>query len=173
MTRMAKTKQPLSLLVVGVPCNCGTWQFSNRPGLYTRLYIVSRNMTSNYSKYWQRFVLIIGVTVFINVMYFIYNGNNLFSANDRIRQMTMEDSGDSSKVALPEEHSNSNATKPVKNAGCVSKRVFTKGLPATALASFPGSGNTWVRYLLEQSTGECQRKSLAKSLNWCGNDKSL
>lgn len=25
--------------------------------------------------------------------------------------------------------------------------------PATALASFPGSGNTWVRYLLQQVTG--------------------
>ena len=26
-------------------------------------------------------------------------------------------------------------------------------LPITALASFPGSGNTWVRHLLQQSTG--------------------
>ena len=26
-------------------------------------------------------------------------------------------------------------------------------LPMTALASFPGSGNTWVRHLLQQSTG--------------------
>ena len=26
--------------------------------------------------------------------------------------------------------------------------------PITALASFPGSGNTWVRHLLQQATGE-------------------
>ena len=25
--------------------------------------------------------------------------------------------------------------------------------PLTALASFPGSGNTWIRYLLQQATG--------------------
>lgn len=28
-----------------------------------------------------------------------------------------------------------------------------KSLPMTALVSFPGSGNTWLRYLLETSTG--------------------
>ena len=27
--------------------------------------------------------------------------------------------------------------------------------PVTALASFPGSGNTWLRYLLQQATGMC------------------
>jgi hypothetical protein len=26
--------------------------------------------------------------------------------------------------------------------------------PVTALASFPGSGNTWLRYLLQQATGK-------------------
>ena len=30
--------------------------------------------------------------------------------------------------------------------------------PPVALASFPGSGNTWLRYLLQQATGEyCRR----------------
>ena len=34
------------------------------------------------------------------------------------------------------------------------KRKFFKCCqPRTALASFPGAGNTWVRYLLEQTTG--------------------
>mgnify|MGYP000126647901 CR=1 FL=1 len=28
-----------------------------------------------------------------------------------------------------------------------------KSLPMTALVSFPGSGNTWVRYLLETASG--------------------
>ena len=30
---------------------------------------------------------------------------------------------------------------------------FYKKGPLTALASFPGSGNTWIRYLLQQATG--------------------
>ena len=29
--------------------------------------------------------------------------------------------------------------------------------PVTALASFPGSGNTWLRYLLQQATGKTMR----------------
>ena len=34
-------------------------------------------------------------------------------------------------------------------------------LPMTALASFPGSGNTWVRHLLQQSTGRSDRNQAA------------
>ena len=34
-----------------------------------------------------------------------------------------------------------------------SARRFDPALPATALASYPGSGNTWVRALLEGATG--------------------
>ncbi|KAK3884009.1 hypothetical protein Pcinc_011678 [Petrolisthes cinctipes] len=30
---------------------------------------------------------------------------------------------------------------------------FSKGLPEVQLMSFPGSGNSWTRYLLEASTG--------------------
>lgn len=30
--------------------------------------------------------------------------------------------------------------------------------PVTALASFPGSGNTWLRYLIQQATGERERE---------------
>lgn len=39
---------------------------------------------------------------------------------------------------------------------CVLNRVFGKGFTVTALASPPGSGNTWVRNLLEESTGGCK-----------------
>ena len=31
--------------------------------------------------------------------------------------------------------------------------LFLPKGPLTALASFPGSGNTWIRYLLQQATG--------------------
>lgn len=30
--------------------------------------------------------------------------------------------------------------------------------PVTALASFPGSGNTWIRFLVQQATGERAQK---------------
>lgn len=49
------------------------------------------------------------------------------------------------------EHPSSNDSR----IHCVSRKVFVKGLPVTALASFPGSGNTWARYLIEKSTGKC------------------
>lgn len=40
---------------------------------------------------------------------------------------------------------------------CLLSRAFGKGLTITALASPPGSGNTWVRNLLEVSTGGCKK----------------
>ncbi|GIY42585.1 WSCD family member CG9164 [Caerostris extrusa] len=36
---------------------------------------------------------------------------------------------------------------------CVQPRFKKPPGPMTALASFPGSGNTWIRYLVQQSTG--------------------
>lgn len=37
---------------------------------------------------------------------------------------------------------------------CKTVRLSPKPLPRTALASFPGSGNTWVRHLVQQATGK-------------------
>ena len=37
---------------------------------------------------------------------------------------------------------------------CVNVHFSEKKLPVTYLASYPGSGNTWVRHLLQQATGE-------------------
>jgi hypothetical protein len=37
---------------------------------------------------------------------------------------------------------------------CQPLRFLEEPGPVVALASFPGSGNTWVRYLLQQATGE-------------------
>ena len=42
-------------------------------------------------------------------------------------------------------------TKP---KSCQSLGYSDRKIPTTALASFPGSGNTWVRHLLQQATGE-------------------
>ena len=44
------------------------------------------------------------------------------------------------------------ANKQQKN--CSRLRYISPPGPRTALASFPGSGNTWVRHLLQQATGE-------------------
>lgn len=37
---------------------------------------------------------------------------------------------------------------------CKRIRLSSKPLPITALASFPGSGNTWLRHLVQQATGK-------------------
>jgi hypothetical protein len=41
---------------------------------------------------------------------------------------------------------------------CQALRFLEQPGPVVALASFPGSGNTWVRYLLQQVTGGDERK---------------
>ena len=38
--------------------------------------------------------------------------------------------------------------------GCVNLNYSSSHLPLTALASYPGSGNTWVRHLIQQLTGK-------------------
>ena len=46
--------------------------------------------------------------------------------------------------------------KPVKLVSkCRTMEYMSLPGPVTALASFPGSGNTWVRHLLQQATGKC------------------
>ena len=41
-----------------------------------------------------------------------------------------------------------------RNISCpVQKKLRSERLPPIALASFPGSGTTWLRYLIEESTG--------------------
>ena len=39
-----------------------------------------------------------------------------------------------------------------ENGSCVELGLSPSPLPLTALASFPGSGNTWVRHLIQQIT---------------------
>lgn len=41
-----------------------------------------------------------------------------------------------------------------RNWTCKPVGLSKVGLPLTALASYPGSGNTWLRHLLQQSTGK-------------------
>ena len=43
---------------------------------------------------------------------------------------------------------------PSKTKDCRPLGYSKISLPLTALASFPGSGNTWVRHLLQQATGK-------------------
>ena len=38
---------------------------------------------------------------------------------------------------------------------CLDLHLSKTKLPLTYLASFPGSGNTWVRHLLQQASGKC------------------
>ena len=47
-----------------------------------------------------------------------------------------------------------NRDKDEDNDMCVEMGFSEVRLPRTALASFPGSGNTWLRHLVEQLTGE-------------------
>ena len=42
----------------------------------------------------------------------------------------------------------------IRNISCpVQKKLRSQRLPPIALATFPGSGTTWMRYLIEESTG--------------------
>ena len=52
-------------------------------------------------------------------------------------------------ILVPESAFENNSIKWCHNR---LKYIYPKG-PRTALASYPGSGNTWVRYLLQQATG--------------------
>jgi len=45
------------------------------------------------------------------------------------------------------------ATRRNRLQWCQALRFLEQPGPVVALASFPGSGNTWVRYLLQQVTG--------------------
>ena len=47
------------------------------------------------------------------------------------------------------------------NRSCHSLGYSSKALPVTALASFPGSGNTWVRHLLQEATGKHYFKGMS------------
>ena len=43
---------------------------------------------------------------------------------------------------------------PVWNGSCCPLKFAHKSFPKTAMASHPGSGNTWVRHLIQQLTGK-------------------
>ena len=49
---------------------------------------------------------------------------------------------------------NSQKSQRDKSKSCQAVGFSKTALPRTALASFPGSGNTWVRHLLQQATGK-------------------
>ena len=44
-------------------------------------------------------------------------------------------------------------SKPSTEKVCRTRKFMNRKEPITALVSFHGSGNTWVRYLIEQATG--------------------
>eukprot|EP00058_Branchiostoma_floridae_P026331 XP_002611822.1 hypothetical protein BRAFLDRAFT_83155 [Branchiostoma floridae] len=49
------------------------------------------------------------------------------------------------------------AHRDVRLEQCTALRYSPTPLPITALVSFPGSGNTWLRYLVQQATGNFTR----------------
>ena len=53
----------------------------------------------------------------------------------------------STRPGVPAERRRSNHTE------CKERRFLARNSPIVALASSPGSGNTWLRYLLEQASG--------------------
>ena len=61
----------------------------------------------------------------------------------------------STQSARLQEKKESNGSRKVAGptGDCRPQGYSKVKLPITALASFPGSGNTWVRHLLQQSTG--------------------
>ena len=68
------------------------------------------------------------------------------------------------KLTLPDKSRNNVNLKKIKvrtsvtrNGTCQSIGYSRTVFPLTALASFPGSGNTWVRHLLQEATGKLYR----------------
>ena len=57
--------------------------------------------------------------------------------------------------------------KKVSKSDCRVIRYSNANLPMTSLASFPGSGNTWVRHLLQQATGMILFENFLKCLSVC------
>lgn len=59
---------------------------------------------------------------------------------------------------------------------CSKREYMHPPLPVTMLASFPGSGNTWIRYVLERVTGiytgSVYNASLLKNNGFPGEDRS-
>ena len=66
----------------------------------------------------------------------------LVSTNDTVSEAIRAAKSDSQKIQRD------------KSKSCRDVGFSKKVLPRTALASFPGSGNTWVRHLLQQATGK-------------------
>ena len=61
---------------------------------------------------------------------------------------------DAVSEAIRATKSNSQKSQRDRSKSCRDVGFSKKVLPRTALASFPGSGNTWVRHLLQQATGK-------------------
>ena len=78
-----------------------------------------------------------------------YSGNNfndiLYSAKNKL--MTNEKTNNSNLIMEP-------PVEEVPQRICSSLSYISPAGPVTGLASFPGSGNTWMRHLLQQSTGK-------------------
>ena len=60
----------------------------------------------------------------------------------------------SNKLTLNKrQNTNGKNTNLANEQNCLALHFSATKLPRTALASFPGSGNTWTRHLLQQATG--------------------
>ena len=68
---------------------------------------------------------------------------------------------DTVSVAIRVAKNNSQKSQRDRSKSCRAVGFSKTALPRTALASFPGSGNTWVRHLLQQATGK--RYSMKKT----------
>ena len=62
------------------------------------------------------------------------------------------------KLNKPHKPVGNSESKPKNETNCCRQMYLTDDGPITALASFPGSGNTWARYLLQQLTGKSHGK---------------
>ena len=83
---------------------------------------------------------------FITGDYQILGNNGTHSIHQNATFNPMEMDGITLQDLLP--------NVPEWNESCLSLKFANLSFPKTALASFPGSGNTWSRHLIQQLTGE-------------------
>ena len=105
--------------------------------------------TSIMNPAWKRVLTIVIIVAGVSFMLYSWSPvvyseqTDSGAAAHRLEDTSLEDSQqkDSVETHRPE-------------AKCPDLHFSRKTLPVTALASFPGSGNTWLRHLIQQSTGE-------------------
>ena len=98
-----------------------------------------------------------------NKKYELLIGNGLNEESESTEMNNIKEI--SNKMTLKiRQNTNGKNTNLANEENCLALHFSDTKLPRTALASFPGSGNTWTRHLLQQATGFVYRYPLISDI---------